>query len=87
MATELECLENEVLAIARQVLHRRDSARIIEITTTRVDVRGLLNEYRQFMAECERMLGQNGLKITGAASELLCSVWSDVLTEHQRQAT
>jgi hypothetical protein len=83
VATEL-CLEDEVLAIAREVIHRRGSARIIEMTTARVDVRGLLNEYRQFIAEAERILARNGLTITGAALELLRSVWSDVLLEHQR---
>ena len=85
MAKELEWLGNEVLAIAQNVLQRRGSARIIEITTSRADVRGLLNEYRQFIAECERKLGQNGVKITGAALELLRLVWSDVLVDHQRQ--
>ena len=54
------------------------------MTTARVDIRGLLNEYRQFIAEAERILARNGLKITGAALELLRSVWSDVLMEHQR---
>jgi hypothetical protein len=41
MATERERLEDEVLAIIRDVLHRRDSARIIKTTTDRA---GLLNE-------------------------------------------
>ncbi len=83
MATEL-CLEDEVLAIAREVLHRRGSSRIIEMATARVDVRGLLNEYRQFIAECERILARNGLTITGAALQLLRSAWSDFRIEHQR---
>ena len=87
MATELDGLEEEVLAVARHVLQRRDSARVIEITTSRADVLGLLNEYRQFIAECERKLGQNGVKITSAALELLRLVWSDVRVDHQRQAT
>ncbi|HET9534506.1 MAG TPA: hypothetical protein VFP43_04060 [Mesorhizobium sp.] len=79
MATELERLKNEVLAITRDVLQRRDSARIIKMTTDRADVRGLLNEYRQFVAECERILARNGLTLGGGALELVRSAWSDVL--------
>jgi hypothetical protein len=86
MAQELEWLGNEVLAIARNVLQRRGSARIIEIATSRVDVRGLLNEYRQFIAECERQLAQSGINVTSAAIKVLREEWSDALNEHQRRA-
>ena len=86
MAKELEWLGNEVLAIAQNVLQRRGSARIIEITTSRADVRGLLNEYRQFIAECERQLAKSGINVTNSAVEMLREEWSDSLIEHQRRA-
>lgn len=82
MAQELEWLGNEVLAIARNVLQRRGSARIIEIATSRVDVRGLLNEYRQR----ERQLAQSGINVTSVAIKVLREEWSDALNEHQRRA-
>src|SRR5262245_34215473 len=81
MATEIECLDDEVLAIAREVLGRRGSAGIIKMTTARADVRGFLKEYRQFVAECERILARNGITITSAALQLVRLAWSSVLFE------
>jgi hypothetical protein len=63
--------KSDVLTIARDVLRRRGSARIIEITSTRGDVRGLLNEYRQFISESERQLARDGIRVTGTAIALL----------------
>jgi hypothetical protein len=74
----------EILSVAKSVLRRRDSGRIIGIASARGDVRNLLNEYRQYMSETERRLRRYGIRATPKAVELLQSEWSDLLAEHQR---
>jgi hypothetical protein len=74
----------QVLGVARDVLRRRGSGRIIAIASGRGDVRNLLNEYRQFMSETERLLQRDGIRLSGQAIELLRSEWSDTVLEHQR---
>jgi hypothetical protein len=74
-----------VLTVARTVIRRRGSARIIAIASARGDVRNLLTEYRGFISESERLLERDGIKITGSAVELLREEWSDCLHEHGRQ--
>jgi hypothetical protein len=74
-----------VLAIARAVIRRRGSARIIAIASARGDVRNLLTEYRGFISESERLLERDGVKLSGSAIELLREEWSDCVHEHGRQ--
>ena len=76
---------NDVLTIARAVIRRRGSARIIAIASTRGDVRNLLTEYRGFIGEAERLLERDGIKVNGSAIELLREEWADTLIEHQQQ--
>ena len=78
--------KSDVLTIARAVIRRRGSARIIAIASARGDVRNLLAEYRGFIGEAERLLERDGIKVTGSAIELLREEWSDCVHEHGRQA-
>src|SRR4030095_11510831 len=78
---------HEVLTIARAVIRRRGSARIIAIASARGDVRNLLTEYRGFIGEAVRLLERDGTQLTASAIELLREEWSDCLHEHARQAT
>jgi hypothetical protein len=76
----------EVMDTARRVLHRRNSARIIRLTSARNDVRGLLVEYRRFRAEAEAALVKDGIQITATVRALLLEVWTDQLIAHQQRA-
>jgi hypothetical protein len=77
--------KSDVLTIARAVIRRRGSARIIAIASARGDVRNLLTEYRGFISESERLLERDGIRLTGSAIELLREEWSDALIEHQQR--
>jgi hypothetical protein len=74
----------QVLGVARDVLRRRGSARIIGIASGWGDVKTLLSEYRNYLAESERLLQRDGIKSAGAVLELLRSEWSDAVIEYQR---
>ena len=78
-------VRTEILSVAHDVLRRRNSARIIGISSARGDVRGLLNEYRQYMDEAERLLQRDGIRLSLEAVELIRAEWSDTLIEHHRQ--
>jgi hypothetical protein len=51
----------EILSVARGVLRRRSSVRIIAISSTRGDVKTLLREYRNYLAETRRLLEVSGI--------------------------
>jgi uncharacterized membrane protein len=77
-------LVTEVSTIAKAVLRRRHSSRIVEIASARGDVCTLLAEYRAYLSESERQLARDGLRQSFAATETLREVWSDALSENRR---
>jgi hypothetical protein len=72
----------EVMEVARRILRKRHSGRIIQLTSARNDVRGLIIEYRRYRAEAEAALARDGIPITATARTLLLESWTDALVEH-----
>jgi hypothetical protein len=75
-------MRTEILSVARGVLRRRNSARIIAISSTKGDVRTLLREYRSYLAETRRLLEAGSVPVTATALEMLRNEWADALAEH-----
>jgi hypothetical protein len=76
----------EVIDTARRVLLRRNSGRIIRLTSARNDVRGLLAEYRRFRIEVEAALAKDGIAITNTVRALLLEAWTDQLIAYRERA-
>jgi hypothetical protein len=77
-------MTTEVAAVARAVLRRRRSSRVVEIASARGDVRTLLAEYRAYLSESEKQLARDGIRASFAATETLREVWSDTLAENRK---
>jgi hypothetical protein len=73
----------QILGVARDVLRRRGSARIIAIASRRGDVKCLLHEYRGFMSEAGRLLERDSIRLTNDAVDLIRDAWRDAVLEHQ----